>query len=58
MDPTQALEEILENLRRGKSFYGFSEEECEDTLERLEDLGAWLRKGGFLPEQWQCQGKI
>jgi hypothetical protein len=56
MDPTRCLQEVLDILNEGSSL-GLSAASSQEVLERLEDLGEWLKRGGFLPRQWKPKEK-
>jgi hypothetical protein len=59
MDPNKTLEELrmmlkdyLEASDKSDDGVDLNEEAARRVVESFEDLDDWLRKGGFLPEDW------
>jgi len=62
MDPDANLKEQLELARKitdvSLPFWGSVEEMCYDVnrlAELVLALDEWIKKGGFLPQQWQVK---
>lgn len=51
MDPTELLEHLLTNAFLVTEGFAATTEESE-LAQGIIDLHEWIKKGGFLPEQW------
>lgn len=51
MDPNACLAEIRRQVK--EQLYGGCECDAERLAELVEALDDWIRKGGFLPKDWQ-----
>jgi hypothetical protein len=67
MDPTVCLKELLElaeelvaaidNPQRSELSSSVIEDTASDLADHVRNLDEWLKKGGFLPEQWRVAGR-
>jgi hypothetical protein len=49
MDPNEALKTIRYELNRSFTSYVYDEDALREAWEALDE---WLKKGGFLPDDW------
>src|SRR5438309_721184 len=50
MDPNETLKRLLEEARQG---IRFARPDAMTIAELVEALDGWIRKGGFLPTDWE-----